>query len=58
MEKKTKDKLNQTQAIKMFVNKGNFGKKFYVWPGLDKTGMNLIKLMKYKIGIWCSLFVK
>ena len=42
----------------MFVNKGTFGKKFYVWSGLDKTGTNLIKLMKYKIGIWCSLFVK
>ena len=27
---------------KMFVNKGIFGKKFYVWPGLDKTGINLI----------------
>jgi len=27
---------------KMFVNKGIFGKKFYVWPDLDKTGINLI----------------
>ena len=31
------------ENCKIFVNKGIFGKELYVWSGLSKIGMNLIK---------------
>lgn len=42
MEKKTSDELD-TESCRRFVEKGVFGKKLYVWSGLDKIGMNLFK---------------
>ena len=44
MEKKTRDKLKQAQkVVEGLRKKGVFGKKLYVWSGLDKIGMNLFK---------------
>lgn len=32
-----------TESCRKFVEKGVFGKKLYVWSGLDKIRMNLFK---------------
>ena len=48
MGKKTRDKLKWTQKVVKGLfceKKGIFGKEFYVWPGVAKIKMNLIKLM-------------
>ena len=45
MGKRTRDKLKWIQKVVegLWKKKGIFGKEFYLWSGLAKTGMNLIK---------------